>query len=102
MKAVRYNVRVTVGDGLADRFAEYMRSKHIPDVLAAGKFDSGEIARSDDGSFLVSYQAASRSDLDEYLENHTGRLREAFSREFPFEVRVEREVLEVLDAIKAG
>ena len=102
MSEFRYNVRVTVSDDLAERFAGYMRSKHIPDVLATGKFASAEIARSDGGTFLVSYLAGSGSDLDEYLKLHTESLREAFSREFPFEVNVEREIFEVLDVIAAG
>ena len=102
MSAFRYNVRVTVGDDLAERFSGYMLSKHIPDVLATGKFVSAELARSETGAFLISYLAAKRPDLEEYLEEHTERLRDSFAKEFPFEVRVEREILEVLDAIDAG
>lgn len=99
MSAVRYNVRVTVDEERAERFIGYMLSKHIPDVLATGKFASAEFARSEGGSFLVSYLADSRPDLDDYLAKHTEILRETFSREFPFDVKAEREILEVLDVI---
>lgn len=102
MSAVRYNVRVKIGEELADRFAGYMRSKHIPDVLATGKFEAAEISRSEDGSFLVSYLALSGQDLNDYLARHTETMREAFRREFPFEAKVEREVLEIIDVIEAG
>ena len=99
MSAVRYNVRVRVGDELAERFSGYMLAKHMPDVLATGKFVSAEISRSEDGSFLISYLAGSRPDLDDYLARHTADLREAFSRECPFNAQVEREILDVVDVI---
>ncbi len=93
-----YSVVVTVGKDLSKRFEDYMRSRHIPDVLAAGKFEGASFARSEDGSYRVSYMAPDRKSLEDYLSEDSARMRELFAREFPFEVSATREVLEVIDA----
>lgn len=92
-----YAVIIELDEELSDRFEDYMRSKHIPDVLATGKFNGASIARSEEGVYRISYLAPNRESLEDYLAKDTKRLRELFMEEFPFDVSASREVLEVID-----
>ncbi len=93
---IHYTVTIKVGSPLTDRFLTYMRSKHIPDVLATGRFRFAELAVSDEGDFRVTYTARNRKSLELYLEHDSGRMQAAFAAEFPYRARVSREVLEVI------
>lgn len=89
---IHYTVFVKVPEGLSDEFEEYMRRKHIPEVMATAMFVSAEFARSDEGGFRTTYTAEDRTALDEYIENEADRLRTAFAEEFPHSVSVRREI----------
>ena len=95
-----YVVNIELADDLAERFEDYMRSKHIPDVLATGKFTGASLARTESGSYRISYFAPYRETLEKYLSEDTARMRDLFANEFPFEVTADREVLEVIDVWK--
>lgn len=92
-----YVVNLTFDKELSGRFEDYMRSKHIPDVLSTGKFSGAELLRSGEGAYRMIYRSETREQLDRYLEEDTERLREAFAREFPFEVTAAREICEMVD-----
>ncbi|MCO6511732.1 MAG: DUF4286 family protein [Aridibacter famidurans] len=98
---IHYTVIVEVPDQLVSEFQSYMRRKHIPDVMATGKFFSSEFARSDEGEFRTTYTAESRSALGDYLENYADALRQAFAKEFPHEASVRREVWESIESWSA-
>ena len=94
----RYSVFITVDESFAERFEEYMRSKHIPDVLSTGRFVRASIWRSEGTAYRVDYVAEHREQLERYLAEDTERLREAFASEYPFEVSVERETADLVDS----
>lgn len=94
---IHYTVFVQIPEGLSDEFEEYMRVKHIPDVMATRKFFRGEFACSDEGEFRTTYTAESRSALDDYLQNHADALRKAFAEEFPHEAILRREIWESIE-----
>ncbi|HUF05186.1 MAG TPA: DUF4286 family protein [Aridibacter sp.] len=98
---IHYTVNVKVPDRLSAKFEAYMRRKHIPDVMATGRFVSSEFAKSDDGIYRTTYTAADRVDLDGYLENDAERLRNAFAAEFPHEAKVRREIWESVEVWNA-
>lgn len=95
---IRYEVVVTVRDDLRERFEEYFRRKHIPEILATGCFVEIRFDRSDGGSYRTVYHAATRADLERYLAEHTARFRANFAAHFPEGVTPAREVWTELQA----
>ncbi len=89
---VRYEVIVTAVPELADRFEQYMRRKHIPEILATGCFAEIAFQRGDGGRFRTSYAAHSRGEVERYLADHTAAFRADFMAHFPAGVTAEREI----------
>ena len=88
---IRYEVTVVVREDLRERFESYFVSKHIPEILATGRFLDIRFDRGDGGAFRTVYHAATRADLDRYLNEHTARFRADFSAHFPEGVTASRE-----------
>lgn len=89
---VRYEVRVQVREDLTKAFESYMRTKHLPEILATGCFASIRFERSEDGAFRSCYEAASKVDLERYLADHAVTFRGDFLAHFPEGCEVRREV----------
>ncbi len=78
-----YNVTVKIDQRVEQEWLEWMKGKHVPDVMQTGKFINYRISKIDqveepDGSSTYSFQylCAERSLLDDYLNNHANELRE--------------------------
>lgn len=89
---VVYEVRVHLREDLADRFAAWMRVRHIPEVVAAGGFAGAEFEQLDATTFRTRYHAVDQARLDQYLADHAPRLREDFLSQFPEGAEATREV----------
>ena len=76
-----YAVILETDESLGGQLEDYMRSKHIPDVLATGCFSGAELARCGGGVYRISYRARNPESLEEYLAEHTQGLRKSFSAE---------------------
>lgn len=90
-----YEITATIRDDLAAEFEAYMKSRHIPDVLATGAFKSSTFTRCELGRYRISYQT-SREDLDNYLEHHAPRLRGHVVETFPEGVELTRQEWEII------
>lgn len=71
MAGIIYNVTVVIDDSVREEWIDWMRNKHIPDVLATGYFLSHTfskiLAESEGGtSYSIMYKCASMKDLEEY------------------------------------
>ena len=93
---VSYEVTAIVRADLVDDYESYMR-RHIPEVLATGKFLSASFSRSAGGCFRARYEAADQESLDRYLAEDTARLRADFAEHFPAGVELSREVWEIVE-----
>lgn len=91
-----YEVTARPEPGVRAAYESYMREKHVADVLATRCFTGARFARSAEGLYRTTYIAATRDDLDRYLEAHAQRLRADFATHFPKGIVLSREVLEVL------
>ena len=80
---VTYEVTAVVEPALVEAYASYMREKHIGDVLATGCFVGAVFERADQQTFRARYQARSQAMVDQYLREHTQRLRDDFAAHFP-------------------
>jgi hypothetical protein len=91
---VRYEVVAEVAPELVDRYREFMRSRHFPDILATGCFVRIGLDRASATRFRSRYEARTRADVDRYLAEHTARLRADFAAHFPTGVTLTREIWE--------
>lgn len=89
---VTYEVNATVAPELIDSYERYMRDEHIPDVFATNAFSRAIFERLEPGRYRIRYEAASQADLDQYLRDHTARLRADFVAHFPQGVELSRQV----------
>ena len=89
---ITYEITTDVPARLVDAYERYMREDHIPALLGTGCFRAASFARSGPGRYRVRYEAATRADLDRYLEMHAQALRDEFAARFPEGVAVSREV----------
>lgn len=93
-ECITYEVAARVESSLLEAYESYMRDTHIPDVVRTGCFLHARLERAGAGAYRTSYYAASRADLDRYLEEHAPRLREHMTRRFPYGVALERTIWE--------
>lgn len=98
---ISYEVTVEVDDGLLEAFIDFMRSQHIPRVLATGCFTLAEFDRATETRFRQRYLADELADLERYLERHAPALRAEYERRFPEGTRLTREIWEELNRWKA-
>ncbi len=100
---ILYNVTVSVEDGVADEWLEWMRAHHLPEVMATGYFVSHRLSRMiqpapEPGTttFAVQYYCTSQEKLTHYLERCAPRLREEHNRRYGHRAQAFRTVLEIL------
>ena len=101
-KTVIYEITTSVRAELVERYEDYMRQRHIPDLLATGYFHSAAFTGSAaaPGRYRVRYEAHDQKSLDKYLSNDADRLRGDFMAHFPEGVEIAREVWKVLQLWK--
>ena len=97
---IRYEVVLEVELPLAAGLEDFMRGKHIPEILATGCFEDIRFERAGEGRFRTSYHAATKADLERYLALHTGGFRASVIQYFPKGVTAVRETWTELEAWK--
>ena len=95
---VTYEITAVVDEHRVNAYEEYMRSRHIPDLMATGCFVSASLSQSAPTRFRIRYEAPDRATLDRYLAEHAPRLRDHFAGTFPDGVEVTREEWDVVEA----
>lgn len=75
---ILYNVTVNIDDSVHDEWLKWMKSKHIPDVLATGLFIENKIfkVKSDDegNTYSIQYFLEDIDKLNEYQTHHAPAL----------------------------
>jgi pyrroloquinoline quinone (PQQ) biosynthesis protein C len=97
-----YNVTVNVDNSVHDEWLNWMKSKHIPDVVATGCFTEGKIFRilvnEESGiSYSIQYSAPTMDDVNRYLKNHAEALRNDALRLYRDKFVAFRTLLEHID-----
>lgn len=95
MGSLIYEITAEVREDLIPKFETYMSSRHIPDVMETGAFESCLFTRSKRGRYRISYRT-SRALLDEYLSDHAPRLRGHVAESFPEGVELSRDEWEII------
>jgi|SRR5690606_6168915 len=97
-----YNVTINIDASVHGPWLEWMRDRHIPDMLATGKFAHAKLARvlvdEEMGgiTYSVQYTVQDRRTLEAYYREDADRLRGAAQKHFPEQFVAFRTELEVI------
>ena len=99
-----YNVTLSINPEIETEVLQWLKSEHIPDVLATGLFVSGKLFRimetegtESPNSFAVQYHLESWDHLDKYQKEHAARLQQITREKYGENVLAFRTFLEELD-----
>jgi hypothetical protein len=95
-----YEITTTVAPQMVEKYEQYMRERHIPDLLETGYFSGAAFTCSTENRYRIRYEAFNKEALDKYLTRDAERLRADFLAHFPAGVELSREVWEVLQTWK--
>jgi hypothetical protein len=90
-----YEVTAVVAGAVREEFERFMAERHIPDVLATGKFAAAFFAGSD-GLYRIGYHCNSRDDLETYYAEHAAALRADVAERFPTGIELSRKELDIV------
>ena len=100
-----YNVTVSVDSACADEWLAWMRSHHIPDVMATGCFVESRISRvqgeEENGmTYAITYLSPSQEKIDEYQRVHALILQKDHADKFKGKFAAFRTLLSVIDEFR--
>lgn len=101
-----YNVTSNVDDSIHEQWLEWMMDKHVPAIMATGKFYKIKIVKvlveEEHGgtTYSVQYSADSREKLDEYYKEHSPEFRAEMHQLFGDKVLQFRTELEIVQEFK--
>lgn len=103
---VIYNVTVQVDNAIQEEWQSWMRTRHIPDVLATGMFFRCNLMRvvSDDEqstTFAVQYECADLATMERYRRDYAPALQRDHTERYKDRFVAFRTILERIDALEA-
>lgn len=102
---ILYNVTVSIDPAIAEDWLTWMRSTHIPDVMATGCFIESRISRvqgEEEGgvTYAITYLSPSQEKLDEYRDAHAPALQKDHADKFAGRFAAFRTFLHVIEEFK--
>ena len=99
---ILYNVTVSIDPSIADEWLEWMRARHIPDVMATGCFVESRISRvhgEEEGgiTYAITYLSPSQEKIDEYRDTHAPALQKEHSERYAGRFAAFRTILSVIE-----
>ncbi len=96
---VIYNVTVNIDNSVREEWLQWMREKHVPDVVATGCFSSGTIYKihveEEQGtSYSIQYRSPSLDAVNRYMKNFAPDLQKEHSEKYKDKYVAFRTVLE--------
>lgn len=96
-----YNVTVNIDNDVREEWLSWMKSVHIPDVMATGFFLENKICKvlvnEEQGTtYSIQYTAASMNDLQEYQQQHAPRLQKEHNDKYGSKAVAFRTLLEIV------
>ena len=97
-----YNVTTIVEDSIAQKWQDWMQTKHIVDVMNTGLFSSFNFLKVLDSpnegqTFCAQFITENREAYEEYLQNHAPKLREEAVTLFKEQALSFRTLMEYID-----
>lgn len=99
---ILYEVSVEVRADLCSAFEDYMRGKHLPEILATGCFAYIRFDQASETMYRTCYQAESVEDYERYLNQHASAMRADFMQHFPEGCVPSRQVFRELFQLHRG
>ena len=96
-----YNVTVNIDDDVHDEWLQWMKEKHIPDVMSTGLFIENKICRllvkEESGiSYSIQYTCQNINDYNTYQREHSERLQKEHAIRYADKFVAFRTLLEVV------
>ena len=97
-----YNVTTNIDESVHDQWMLWMRHKHIPEILATGKFSSARMVRvlieeeMGGTTYSVQYTTDSKETLEKYYQEDAAGFREEGQRLFGDKMLAFRTELELI------
>ena len=100
---ILYNVTINIDSSVHDEWLEWMKSTHIPEVLATGLFTDNKIFRiitdeDEEGiTYSIQYFLNNMDDYEKYQNEFSGKLQEDHSGKFRDKFVAFRTIMEKVD-----
>ncbi len=96
-----YNVTINIENDVREEWLQWMKQRHIPDVMATGYFIENKICKvlvdEEQGTtYSIQYTCANMEDLEEYRRDHAPRLQKEVNDKYANKFVAFRTVLEVV------
>ncbi len=85
---ILYNVTIKIDRDAEEEWLEWMKSKHIPDILATRQFISSHICKlldqppDDDSTYVIQYRCKNREQYDTYMEKFAAAFRKEYDARY--------------------
>lgn len=99
---ILYNVTVNIDDSVHDEWLEWMRSKHIPDVLSTGLFTESKLYRirteneEEENTYSIQYFLRSIDDYKIYQKEYAEKLQFEHTEKFKDKFVAFRTIMELV------
>ncbi len=99
---ILYNVTVNIDDSVHDEWLEWMRSKHIPDVLSTGLFTESKLYRirteheEEENTYSIQYFLRSMDDYKTYQKDYAENLQSEHTEKFKDKFVAFRTIMELV------
>jgi hypothetical protein len=102
---ILYNVTVSIDPVIAEDWVKWMRSNHIPDVMATGCFVESRISRvhgEEEGgvTYAITYLSPNQEKMDEYQQQHAPILQKDHAERYAGKFAAFRTILSVIEEFK--
>jgi len=102
---ILYNVTVSIDPSVSEEWLSWMRTIHIPEVMATGCFVESRLSRvqgEEEGgvTFAITYLSPNQALLDEYQLKHAPLLQKSHSEKYIGKFAAFRTFLHVIEEFK--
>lgn len=97
-----YNVTVSVEESVKNEWLNWMKTEHIPEVMACGVFIKAQINRvivqtDSDNTFAIAYTCSSIKELRQYQIKFAPELKKKHNDKFKDKAAAFRTIMEVIE-----
>ena len=87
-----YQVKITVEPAIETEWLHWMKTTHVPDVIATGLLKSYQILKAEEPAhtYYFHYHFEGDPDYQQYQEQHAPGLKEHVLQKFPNQFKAER------------
>lgn len=97
-----YNVTIKINRDSELEWLDWMKRKHIPDVMGTGQFIDSHICKlldqpeDDDSTYVVQYRCESREKFDNYNKNFAPPFRDEYNTRYKDKFIAFRTLMEIV------